>query len=456
MGRARSYVLALAAVGLTTVAGMVVQAFAGLERIPFIIFIPAVLVAAGRGIRPGLLATAAAGLAIEAFLGGRASHLPTTGENTVGLVLFLAIGAAISGLSGKLAEARERSRTIVGDLERQALELEALRTRAEELARDATRHAQQFETLFEVAPIGIGYAGDRECRSISVNRHLAAMLRIDEAQNASLSAPPGERPPFTALTPDGQPIAAEALPMQTAARTGIPVPDVEIDVRYADGSYARLQQYAAPLFDETGAVRGAIGAFLDITERHRLTHEQHFLSDASRLLASALADVHVLAQLPRLAVPAQADWAVLDLVDPDGTRRRVGHAHRDPAKDQLLARVAEEHPIDARPGGWPGPLDLVGEGRARLVQDVRTGDYVGREGSEDHLASLEALATASAVIVPLMARDGGGRGDDLGPRPRPAALRRARPRLRRGGRATGRPWRWSGCASTARRKKPTG
>jgi signal transduction histidine kinase/PAS domain-containing protein len=403
-GDVRRFGVAVVAVSLTTLVGVAIRAFGGLERVPFILLVPAIFVASRGGLGPGLLATAGGAVAIQVFLGDRGGHLPATGENTVGLLLFLAIGAAISALTDNLVTARGRARAVADDLERHGRELSAARAEAERLARDVTRRAQEFETIFEVAPIGIGIAADRECRMISVNRHLASMLRIGLAENASLTAPADERPSFTVLTPDGQPVAPDDLPLQIAARTGVPVRDVELDVRYPDGSYARLQEYAAPIFDEAGAVRGAIGAFIDVTERHRTAGEQQLLSDASRLLATALTDTHVLGSLPRLFVPAQADWAVLDVVDGDGRRRRLGVAHRDPAREVRLAAYAQQYPIDVRAAGRPGPLDLVGAGTSRLLQDVRDAEYVGQPESGEYLENMEALGTASGIVVPIFAQ----------------------------------------------------
>jgi signal transduction histidine kinase len=84
--------------------------------------------------------------------------------------------------------------------------------------------------------------------------------------NASLSAPdPSVRPDFV-MQKGGHPVAAEDLPLQMAARLGVEVKNVELDVVHPDGSIISLYEYAAPLFDDEGKVRGAIGAFLDITE----------------------------------------------------------------------------------------------------------------------------------------------------------------------------------------------
>ena len=86
--------------------------------------------------------------------------------------------------------------------------------------------------------------------------------------NASVSAPADERPNFK-IFQDGQEVLAEELPMQRAAARGEEVRDVEIDIVFPDGAIVHLFGYAAPLLDEHGLGRGAVGAFLDITEREK-------------------------------------------------------------------------------------------------------------------------------------------------------------------------------------------
>jgi len=54
------------------------------------------------------------------------------------------------------------------------------------------------------------------------------------------------------------------LPVQRAAATGMAVKDFELDLVFDDGSKRSILGAALPLFDEQGAPRGAVGAFVDI------------------------------------------------------------------------------------------------------------------------------------------------------------------------------------------------
>ncbi len=106
---------------------------------------------------------------------------------------------------------------------------------------------------------------------IRSNPALERILEIPPGSNTSQSAPTGERPDELRQTyRDGREILPEDLPMQMAARTGQPVTGSEEEVRFADGRIKRLYGNASPLFDEDGKPRGAVGAFLDMTEWRRV------------------------------------------------------------------------------------------------------------------------------------------------------------------------------------------
>jgi signal transduction histidine kinase len=141
----------------------------------------------------------------------------------------------------------------------------------EEIARlnkDLQHRVTELQTLLDVIPIGIGIALDPQCQQIQVNRAFAQLLRLAPGTNASLSAPVPERPPYR-ICQNGREVPAAELPLQVAAARGVEVRDVEFDLVHPDGTTLQLLGHAAPLRDEHGQPRGAVGAFLDLTERKR-------------------------------------------------------------------------------------------------------------------------------------------------------------------------------------------
>ena len=106
--------------------------------------------------------------------------------------------------------------------------------------------------------------------SIRVNRAFAQTLGVSPGTNASKTASVEERPTnFRVFTPDGSEVPDDQLPMQVAARDGKEAHELEFDIVHDDGRTVRLLEYAAPLMDEQGRPRGAVGAFVDLTAAHQ-------------------------------------------------------------------------------------------------------------------------------------------------------------------------------------------
>jgi signal transduction histidine kinase len=237
----RRYALSLAAVAITTGIGFALQELFPPGPIAFSLFLAPILIAGlVGGFGPSLMATIVGGTIAEYFFRRPNGAWPDQADELLPLGLYILLGAGVAVLAGRLSHAQQ----------------------------DVQRREKEFDTLFKMSPIGIGIATDSECRHITVNPAFADSLRIAPGTNASLTAPAAERPPFR-VTKDGQEVAPEDLPLQRAARLGVDVRHVELDVDHPDGTRVSLYEYATPLFDDEGKVRGAIGAFLDITERRK-------------------------------------------------------------------------------------------------------------------------------------------------------------------------------------------
>jgi signal transduction histidine kinase len=96
-----------------------------------------------------------------------------------------------------------------------------------------------------------------------------------------------------------------------------------------------------------GYLVAAWGVQRDITEqvraeeaRERAEKNARFLAEASAVLASSLDYEATLRNVARLAVPALADWCLVDLMQPEGKFQRVEVATATP-EDAVLARQAQ-------------------------------------------------------------------------------------------------------------------
>ena len=139
---------------------------------------------------------------------------------------------------------------------------DALRSAAEE----ARARAEELTALMDAVPAITFIAHDPECLRMTSSREAERLLRVGAQANTSMSAPPDERPVTFRPVRDGREVPAKDLPVQVAA-TGVPVKGAELTLEFSDGTARTILGDAVPLYDARGAVRGAVGAFLDITDR---------------------------------------------------------------------------------------------------------------------------------------------------------------------------------------------
>ncbi len=139
-----------------------------------------------------------------------------------------------------------------------------------------------------------------------------------------------------------------------------------------------------------------------VADLRRTETAQRFLSDATKQLAESLDYYTTLEQISRLAVPAIADWCVVDLVE-DETIRRVSIAHADPAKERLADELQKRYPAD--PHAPTGVPNVVRTGRSEWHPDITDAQLSAAARDPDHLRILRELGIKSYVIVPIASRE---------------------------------------------------
>ncbi len=138
----------------------------------------------------------------------------------------------------------------------------------------------------------------------------------------------------------------------------------------------------------------------DVTERHRQQQDERFLADAGATLSASLDYESTLVSAVHLPVPHLADCCVLDLLNEDGTTRRIASVHDDP--DRTRALRALEH-RQAPPDDWPFPVAKVQATRASVV--LHDPSWPSRDDGDALRAEAVArIGIASLTSVPLVAR----------------------------------------------------
>lgn len=174
------------------------------------------------------------------------------------------------------------------DLHRKTRELELLNNELEQRVRERTREledsAQQIrllndqlqqrvdelETIMRVLPIGVAVARDPQCHEITGNTALSRMLDLQHGDKISFGINGhlgGD------LYHNGSRLAPHEYPLRRAAALGTSVDATEMEIRHKSGNVTQVLASANPLFDESGNVRGAVGALIDITARKKMEQD---------------------------------------------------------------------------------------------------------------------------------------------------------------------------------------
>ena len=239
-------------------------------------------------------------------------------------------------LAVEAAKAMERSQLL--ESERRA------RAEVEQLNRELRRAVADLQTVLDVVPIGIGIARDVECADIRVNPAFAGQLGITPETNASKSSESGLGLPFRIMQ-DSREVPPDMLPMQRAAREGVTLQNIEYDIVHPDGRITRLLEFASPLRDANGRVRGAVGAFVDITERDLLIQAEREAraeaEQASRAKSEFLAVMSHELRTPLNAIGGYADLLAMEIHGPITEQQRQDLDRLQRSQRHLLGLINE-------------------------------------------------------------------------------------------------------------------
>ncbi|HEY1802545.1 MAG TPA: GAF domain-containing sensor histidine kinase [Terriglobales bacterium] len=126
-----------------------------------------------------------------------------------------------------------------------------------------------------------------------------------------------------------------------------------------------------------------------------------FLAEASKLLSSSLDYESTLASVAKVAVPQIADWCAIDLLQEDGTLRRVSVQHVDPAKIAMAHDLMKRYPPHADSNIFLAMKAGVSGFAPEMTDEMLRSEQV----DEEHGKLLRSIGMKSAIISPLIAHE---------------------------------------------------
>ena len=278
---------------------------------------------------------------------------------------------------GVFAELHRKTR----QLEQLNKSLEArVQERTEEISRlnnQLEQRVAELETIMQVLPVGVAVSQDSECAQITANPALNELLGIQPGHALGLGATSGIDLPYK-FYQHGKPLKWDAMPLHESARTGKQLGSLELEIRRGEGEVSHLLASAIPLFHEDGNVRGAVGAFIDVTSRKKLENLLRERADLLELATEAILvrDLNGILQFWNAGAEALYGWNREEVLG-----RNI--------HDVLNTIFPTE---DGGHSGLEDGLAEAGKWHGNLTQTTRAGDLVV-------VASRQALKTEGNAIL---------------------------------------------------------
>ncbi|HEX8322864.1 MAG TPA: PAS domain S-box protein [Tepidisphaeraceae bacterium] len=264
-------------------------------------------------------------------------------------------------------------------------------TTATVVAQEALRQSEaRFRALSDDAPVAISVS--RVGKQLYVNAAYRRCFGISadiDVVGASI---------FEQIAPESRDQLARNVERRNAGQT--------VDNTYqftglrADGSRFTVEVQVGQIELPDGPA--SIAFLIDVTDRNRAQEGLRLLADAGALLNSTNPYEQLLQELASLVVPRLADWCAVDMLQGDGTLRRVAVVHPEPAKIELAHELHRRYPPD--PDAPVGTWQIIRTGQTACVEVV-TDEMIAASAVDDyHLRVMRDLKLRSYIGVPLMAR----------------------------------------------------
>jgi PAS domain S-box-containing protein len=162
---------------------------------------------------------------------------------------------------------------------------------AEEQIRNLNSQLQErvaeLEAIMQVLPVGVAVSQDPESTVVTANLALSDLLGVKPGENIATRIDLASADSFE-IFKEGRRLASADHPLLRSARTGQQSGSLELEIQRPNGDPIYLQSSASPLFNQNGNVRGAVGAFINVTDRKRLEDLLRERADLLELATEAI------------------------------------------------------------------------------------------------------------------------------------------------------------------------
>jgi len=262
----------------------------------------------------------------------------------------------------------------------------------ERIARSEAEAAQhQLATIFNTSPIGLALL-DAQQRFIAINEALAEINGLTREQHLGQS--------IAELFGQSDPQLVEVFDQIYATGNPFISPNFAVNVPgRSDRRPGYYNVYYLPTVNSNSQVEGVLVYVVDVTERVRLELAQHFLSEASAVLASSLDYQTTLERVAQLTVPELADWCTVHMIEEDGAIEQIAVAHIDPAKLEWAYQIRDKYPLN--PDDPRGAAYTLRTGQPDFVPEIPDELLVLSARDSEHLEILRQVGFRSVMTVPL-------------------------------------------------------
>ncbi|MBD2250081.1 PAS domain-containing protein [Nostoc parmelioides] len=242
------------------------------------------------------------------------------------------------------------------------------------------------------SPVALAFL-DTKLRYVYTNEALAAINGIPQSQHIGRTLREVLPEWATQLEPILHQVMATKQPLLNQEVCGI---------TYPSGIHRCSLVNYYPVCLPDGKLLGVGVTALDITERKQAEDALRYIAQTSNTLSSSLDYEETLAQIAKISVPQLADWCSIDIINQDGSIRRLPIAHVDPAKAELARSFQEYVP---EPGSTSLITKVLQTGEPLLIADIPDSLLAAAAQNEEHLDLVRQIGIKSLMFLPLIAHE---------------------------------------------------